>query len=248
MTQMGRCAYVPVTFSAFRRHMGQKSVSGAAAYRDEREAARRRAQARSVPWTWRSLLRLAWRVRMSCESEAWPALVAASRSCRCWRGHAALCGLLAGTRRGQKQHMIKFLQRWAALIIEPRRLLSLRYLPRYAADWVRFRRAAGAGTARVGDSFPMLSDRLETTPFDPHYLHQGAWLARRLADAKPEQHVDIGSSVLAMSVLVGPRADRLRRLSAAQTHHDGPVLRCGRYRPAAIRRYIDCQFILPSCD
>ncbi len=97
----------------------------------------------------------------------------------------------------------KFLLRWVTLVIEPRRLISLRYLPRFIADWIRYRRAAGPATARVVDSFPMLSDRLETTPFDPHYLHQGAWLARRLADAKPEQHVDIGSSVLAMSVLSG---------------------------------------------
>ena len=73
MTQMGRCAYVPVTFSAFRRHMGQKSVAGAAAYRDERETARRRAQAGSVPSTW-SLLRLAWRVRMSARARLGPRL------------------------------------------------------------------------------------------------------------------------------------------------------------------------------
>ena len=74
MTQMGRCAYVPVTFSAFRRHVGQKSVSGAAAYRHEREAARRRAQARSMPWKWRSLLRLAWRARMSARARLGPRL------------------------------------------------------------------------------------------------------------------------------------------------------------------------------
>ena len=46
-----------------------------------------------------------------------------------------------------------------------------------------------------------LADRLLTTPFDPHYFYQGNWLARRIADAKPKGHVDIGSSVLTIGVL-----------------------------------------------
>lgn len=42
----GRCVHVPRIFSAFRRHEGQKSVKGAAAYEAERQACRRRALAR----------------------------------------------------------------------------------------------------------------------------------------------------------------------------------------------------------
>ena len=38
----GRCVYVPKTFSAFRRHAGQKSVSAAASYEIERQMARKR--------------------------------------------------------------------------------------------------------------------------------------------------------------------------------------------------------------
>src|SRR5438105_4962957 len=44
MALAGRTGYVPFTFSAFRRHAGQKSISGSAAY--ERE--RRRIQAREI--------------------------------------------------------------------------------------------------------------------------------------------------------------------------------------------------------
>lgn len=99
--------------------------------------------------------------------------------------------------------ILTFLQRWLVLIVEPRRLVSLLHLPRYLVDWVRFRRAAVPGTARISDSFPVLSDRLKTTPFDPHYVHQGAWLARRVAEAKPERHVDVGSLVQTISVLSG---------------------------------------------
>ncbi|WHZ28767.1 MAG: hypothetical protein OJF51_003565 [Nitrospira sp.] len=37
----GTCRYVPLTFSAFRRHAGQKSISGSDAYRKERKNLRR---------------------------------------------------------------------------------------------------------------------------------------------------------------------------------------------------------------
>lgn len=42
IAQVGRTQYVPVAFSAFRRHNGQKSVAGADAYDRERQLVRRR--------------------------------------------------------------------------------------------------------------------------------------------------------------------------------------------------------------
>ncbi|QIP01735.1 glycosyltransferase family 2 protein [Bradyrhizobium symbiodeficiens] len=42
MSLVGRTRYVPVTFSAFRRHVGQKSVSGSSAYDVERKQVRAR--------------------------------------------------------------------------------------------------------------------------------------------------------------------------------------------------------------
>lgn len=42
MASAGRAGYVPTTFSAFRRHAGQKSISGSAAYNVERWQARAR--------------------------------------------------------------------------------------------------------------------------------------------------------------------------------------------------------------
>lgn len=97
--------------------------------------------------------------------------------------------------------MIEFVKRWIGAIVDWRRLVSLRYLPRYVADWLAFRRQGGSWSVNLTDSYPCLADRLPTTPFDPHYFYQGNWLARRLAQAKPRQHVDIGSSVLTMGVL-----------------------------------------------
>jgi len=48
---------------------------------------------------------------------------------------------------------------------------------------------------------PCLCDWTTHTPFDAHYFYQGAWLARRVVAEKTLKHVDIGSSVLTMSVL-----------------------------------------------
>ena len=42
MAIAGRTSYVPVAFSAFRQHAGQKSISGSAAYEDERRLVRAR--------------------------------------------------------------------------------------------------------------------------------------------------------------------------------------------------------------
>jgi hypothetical protein len=97
--------------------------------------------------------------------------------------------------------MKDFAIRWIGAVVDWRRLVSLRYLPRYLADWLAFRRRAGSWRVAIADSYPALADRLPTTPFDPHYFYQGNWIARRLAQSRPARHVDIGSSVLTMGVL-----------------------------------------------
>ncbi|MBI3371295.1 MAG: DUF268 domain-containing protein [Betaproteobacteria bacterium] len=51
------------------------------------------------------------------------------------------------------------------------------------------------------DTYPCLSDATLHTAFDAHYFFQAAWLARRLAEAKPAQHMDIGSDVGMVGVL-----------------------------------------------
>jgi hypothetical protein len=97
--------------------------------------------------------------------------------------------------------MLEFIRRWVEAVVDWRRLVSLRYLPRFLADWFAFRRQAASRAAPAIDTYPCLADRLPTTPFDPHYFYQGNWLARRLAEARPRHHIDIGSSVLTVGVL-----------------------------------------------
>ncbi len=45
------------------------------------------------------------------------------------------------------------------------------------------------------DLYPRLNDNTTKTSFDRHYVYHTAWAARILADSKPEQHVDISSSL-----------------------------------------------------
>lgn len=55
---------------------------------------------------------------------------------------------------------------------------------------------AAAGDATAIEPFPQLADATATTPYDPHYVHQGPWVFRHLLEQLPARHVDIGSSVM----------------------------------------------------
>lgn len=97
---------------------------------------------------------------------------------------------------------MNFLKRWVLAFIAPRPLVGALYLPRFLRDFVRFRAATtGAGRPQVSETYPCLVDWVASTPFDPHYFHQGAWLARHLAARPVASHVDIGSSVMMLSVM-----------------------------------------------
>jgi len=96
---------------------------------------------------------------------------------------------------------MRLLRRWIELFVEPRRLLGLRHLPRYFVEWRRLRRAGVH--APFADTWPQLGDRTSVTPFDAHYFFQGAWLARRLAEARPGSHVDVGSDLRVVGAVSG---------------------------------------------
>jgi len=85
--------------------------------------------------------------------------------------------------------------------VYPRPLVGLLYLPRFFSHWIRYAKSENAQKIRVLDLQPCLGDWSTHTPFDAHYFYQGAWLARRVRAAKIIKHVDIGSSVLTISVL-----------------------------------------------
>lgn len=93
------------------------------------------------------------------------------------------------------------IRHWIMAFIYPRPLIGLFYLPRYFNHWFRYARTIGVEKISALDLQPCLGDWSTHTPFDPHYFYQGAWLARRVIATKVAKHVDIGSSVLTISVL-----------------------------------------------
>lgn len=94
-----------------------------------------------------------------------------------------------------------FARNWVMAFIHPRPLIGLFYLPRFFWHWFKYSMSPNAQKIRVMDLQPCLGDWSTHTPFDAHYFYQGAWLARRISAAKISRHVDIGSSVLTISVL-----------------------------------------------
>lgn len=90
---------------------------------------------------------------------------------------------------------------WILAFLLPRPFVGFPNLPHFFSHLRRYRHSAGAEPVRFADMQPCLGDWSTHTPFDAHYFYQGAWLSSKLAKSKPEQHVDVGSSVLTMSVL-----------------------------------------------
>lgn len=101
------------------------------------------------------------------------------------------------------RHLLRnsVIARWGAAFLGPHFFTSLGTLPRYLVEWGAYRRSAGQQQLSFRDSYPCLTDRVKATPFDPHYFFQAAWLARRVHQAVPQFHVDIGSSVMMINVL-----------------------------------------------
>lgn len=97
--------------------------------------------------------------------------------------------------------MARLVRNWLMAFIDPRRVVGILSLPRYFVAWRRYRHLAGPGGIRWNESYPCLTDWTPYVPFDPHYFYQACWAARKLARSKPKLHVDIGSSMMMVSVI-----------------------------------------------
>ncbi len=96
--------------------------------------------------------------------------------------------------------MKEFLKRWIGAIVDWRRVVSLGYLPRYAADWiVRSAVKPDRGRSRAADKLSMPGG-----PLADHAVRSPLLLPGQLAGAAAggvqtdANSVDIGSSVLTM--------------------------------------------------
>ncbi len=97
---------------------------------------------------------------------------------------------------------MKFIRHWIMALVYPLPLVGLIYLPAFFMRWYRYTKLEKKDMkVNWKDTHPCLHDSVLSTPFDPHYFYQGAWLARRVAQIKPRKHTDIGSSVFTIGVL-----------------------------------------------
>lgn len=95
----------------------------------------------------------------------------------------------------------QFIRNTVKMCLYPEPLVGLIYLPHYISHFARYRKREKHLKLSLADIQPCLGDWKSFTPFDAHYFYQGAWLARELSRSNPGKHVDIGSSVLTLSVL-----------------------------------------------
>ena len=86
-----------------------------------------------------------------------------------------------------------------ALMLQQARLGAA--IPGYVRAWRRYRRLPDAERLRLRDADPRLFDRLPSTPYDPHYLHQAVWAAERIFSTDPVEHVDVGSQLMFVGML-----------------------------------------------
>lgn len=69
----------------------------------------------------------------------------------------------------------------------------VRAYAQFFSDWRGFRSLGGA--ARALDFYPCLFDNQPKSSIDAHYFHQAVWAFRKISQARPTRHVDVGSDV-----------------------------------------------------
>lgn len=92
-------------------------------------------------------------------------------------------------------------RRWVLPFIDPRQVLSLTKMPSFLSEYRRYKKLESEMPVPLSETYPLLRDRVASTPFDAHYFFQAAWISRLLVEARPRLHVDIGSSVQVNAVL-----------------------------------------------
>ncbi len=92
--------------------------------------------------------------------------------------------------------------RMLSLKISIKRLIRLSLAPAIIVDFLRFKRLDSTPrfTRLFRDAYPCLKDKTIKTGFDRHYVYHTSWAARKLAELRPERHVDISSSLFFVGV------------------------------------------------
>ena len=88
--------------------------------------------------------------------------------------------------------------RWMrAFGIDPRAtLVAAQGVGRFLHQRAKFKRMTGTDELPLGSAFPILTDyHADAGSASGHYFHMDLWAARKIYEAKPARHVDIGSRI-----------------------------------------------------
>jgi SAM-dependent methyltransferase len=88
------------------------------------------------------------------------------------------------------------LYRWINPLTDPFKLIGA--IPHYIGffkDWIKYSKLPSAEPIRILDTYPCIHDKTQTTGFDAHYFYQDIWAFKKVYEAEPGYHVDVGSRV-----------------------------------------------------
>ena len=65
----------------------------------------------------------------------------------------------------------------------------------FLKELITYKKLDGAEQIKLGDTYPCIYDRTQTTTFDAHYFYQDIWAFKKIQESKVQDHVDVGSRV-----------------------------------------------------
>jgi SAM-dependent methyltransferase len=79
----------------------------------------------------------------------------------------------------------------------------VRALAAYFSDYQAYRKLERNSAYELSsrDLFPRIYDKTASTDVDPVYFIQGCWCAKKVFEARPEKHFDIGSQALMVGII-----------------------------------------------
>ena len=98
-------------------------------------------------------------------------------------------------------HFLIIFRIWVKLPIKSFVMFPIRLIE-YFSDYFAYKdKCKSKSLLNIGDIYPCVFDKTETTPVDPVYFYQDCWAASKIFSLNPDKHVDIGSSLKTIGII-----------------------------------------------
>lgn len=102
----------------------------------------------------------------------------------------------------RSRKILEFIYHWLAPFFDPIQAVhSAAGIPRFIKDWMSYVCLSGPDAPALLDLYPKLNDWSVSTGIDAHYFYMSGWAMRRIIDAAPVRHVDVGSHNIFVNLL-----------------------------------------------